>query len=87
MRADEVGARQSSGDARNHEDRQRAEDRDGEPPAERRGPKRYSPSAMVHLPTGGWTTNSGVVLKMSSVRQLPSDARRMSLALSTSARS
>ena len=39
--------------------------------------------AIVHLPSGGWTTNSGSPVNRSRVRQLPSDARIRSLASST----
>ena len=50
-------------------------------------PKKYSPTAIVHLPTGGWTMKEGESWKTSRVRQLPSLARILSLALSTKLRS
>ncbi|CAB5002066.1 unannotated protein [freshwater metagenome] len=50
-------------------------------------PKKYSPAAIVHFPRGGWTTYSGPSLKMSIVRQLPSDARSVSFAPSAMSRS
>ena len=47
-------------------------------------PNRYSPRAIVHLPTGGWTTQDGPpVPNTSIVRQSPLPARMMSLAFST----
>ena len=50
-------------------------------------PKKYWPTAMVHLPSGGCTTNAASGLKMSSTRQLPSLASNVSFAPSTIARS
>ncbi len=32
-------------------------------PHELSGPKSHSPKAIIHLPTGGWTTKSGSPLK------------------------
>ena len=50
-------------------------------------PKAYSPSAMVHLPTGGWTTNAGFSVKTSRSRHAPVPLRIFSLASSTNPRS
>ena len=46
-------------------------------------PNRCWPMAIVHLPSGGWTTNSGSPVNRSRMRQLPSDPRIRSLASST----
>ena len=46
-------------------------------------PNSYSPMAIVHLPSGGWTTNAGSSVNRSRARQLPSDSRIRSLAFST----
>ena len=56
---------QPPGDPADHEDRQRAHDGRREPPAERAGRSRTAArrSAIIHLPTGGWTTKSAWSLK------------------------